>query len=52
MMSPPLDEIRNYFGESVAFYWSFSNYYNKLLILIATLGVLEWVMEYQVGINN
>jgi len=50
MMSPPLDEIRNYFGESVAFYWSFSNYYNKLLILIATLGVLEWVMEYQ-GIN-
>ena len=29
-LSPPLDQIRNYFGESVALYWSFAASYTKL----------------------
>ena len=50
ILSPPLEQIRNYFGESVALYWSFTNMYNKLLLIIAALGVAEFVMEIQ-GVN-
>ena len=49
-LSPPLDEIRNYFGESVALYWSFAGSYTILLILIAIAGLIEYFCECQ-GIN-
>ena len=48
--SPPLDQIRNYFGESVALYWSFAQTYTRLLVIIAALGLLEYTVE-QLGIN-
>ena len=48
--SPPLDQIRNYFGESVALYWSFAQTYTRLLIIIATLGLVEFSLEH-LGIN-
>ena len=50
MLSPPLDQIRGYFGESVALYWSFAQTYTTLLLVIAVLGLLEWGCERQ-GIN-
>lgn len=40
----PIDEIRNYFGESVAFYFSFFEYYTKWLIPLAVIGLLTWFM--------
>ena len=46
-LSPPLDQIRNYFGESVALYWSFAESYTKLLILITVFGIIEWICESQ-----
>lgn len=33
-----LDKIRNYFGDSVAFYFAFLEYYTKSLIPTAVLG--------------
>ena len=48
--SPPLDQIRNYFGESVALYWSFAQTYTRLLVIISTLGLFEFSLE-QLGIN-
>ena len=50
-LSPPLDQIRNYFGESVALYWSFAESYTKLLVLITIFGLIEWFCETQ-GINH
>ena len=48
--SPPLDQIRNYFGESVALYWSFAQTYTRLLVIIAILGLAEYVLEL-CGVN-
>jgi len=50
LFSPPLNAIRNYFGESVALYWSFAETYTRFLALIAILGFVEFYCE-QNGIN-
>jgi len=50
LFDPPLDLVRNYFGESVALYWSFAESYTKFLFLIAFLGFLEFVFEF-FGVN-
>jgi len=50
LFNPPLDQIRNYFGESVALYWSFVETYTRFLALIAILGFAEFLCEYN-GIN-
>lgn len=47
---PPLDQIRNYFGESVALYWSFAESYTKFLFLIAIIGAVEFLFEL-FGVN-
>lgn len=49
-LNPPLDMIRDYFGESVALYWSFTETYTRFLALIAILGFAEFFCEYN-GIN-
>ena len=49
-IDPPLEDIRNYYGESVALYWSFAETYTKFLTLIALLGAAEFVCEYN-GVN-
>ncbi len=33
-----LDKVRNYFGDNVAFYFAFTEYYTKALIPTAILG--------------
>ena len=40
----PIEQIKNYFGESVAFYFSFFEYYTKWLIPLALLGILTWIL--------
>ena len=37
-LNPPLEQIRDYFGENVALYVSFTSFYTKFLIPIALLG--------------
>ena len=49
-LSPPIDQIRDYFGESVALYWSFARAYTRLLVIIAFLGLIEHCVE-QYGVN-
>ena len=44
------DIPRNYFGESVALYWSFAETYTRFLTLVAALGATEFFCEYH-GIN-
>lgn len=44
-INPPLNQIRSYFGESVALYWSFTGSYTKFLFLIAFLGLIEYLCE-------
>lgn len=38
------DRIRNYFGESVAFYFQFFEYYTKALYSFALFGLLVWIL--------
>jgi hypothetical protein len=41
LLSPPVDLIRDYFGENVALYVSFTSFYTSFLIPIAVLGILQ-----------
>ncbi|XP_066945704.1 anoctamin-10 isoform X3 [Macrobrachium rosenbergii] len=43
--SAPFEEIRSYFGESVAMYFSFLGYYTMALGLPAALGLLQLVLS-------
>ena len=38
ILHPPIERIRDYFGENVALYISFTSFYTKFLIPIAILG--------------
>lgn len=40
----PIDRIKDYFGESVAFYFSFFEFYTKFLIPLAMIGLLTWIL--------
>jgi len=42
---PPVDEIRNYFGENVALLVSFTSFYTKFLIPIAILGIIHYCLD-------
>ena len=42
---------RNYFGESVALYWSFAETYTAFLTVIAAIGALEFLAEWQ-GVSS
>jgi hypothetical protein len=39
----PIDEVREYFGEKIAFYFLYLDYYNTWLIISAVLGVLVFI---------
>ena len=41
-----LPGIREYFGEDIAFYFSFMNFYNQYLVYIALIGFVAYVFEY------
>ena len=39
LLAPPVDAIRDYFGENIALYVSFTSFYTRYLIPTAILGV-------------
>lgn len=41
----PIDEIRDYFGESVGMYFSFLGFYTYALIVPTTLGLLQMLLS-------
>ena len=48
VLSPPTRDIRDYFGENVALYYSFVETYTKLLIIISGYGVfLHYVQRWE-----
>ncbi len=42
---PPIDEIRDYFGENIALYVSFSAFYTRFLIPMALLGAAHYALD-------
>jgi hypothetical protein len=41
LLKPPVDQIKDYFGENVALYVSFTAFYTSFLIPIAALGIIQ-----------
>ncbi len=51
IFDPPVQEVRDYFGENVALYVSFSAFYTYFLVPIAAIGVAQFVFDRFLGIN-
>ncbi|XP_076125714.1 anoctamin-10 [Alosa pseudoharengus] len=45
----PLDSIQSYFGGSVAFYFSFLDFYTRALMPMALLGIVLAMMPHEMG---
>ena len=45
IFEPPIEEIRDYFGENVALYFSFMSFYTAFLVPIAIIGISQHVLE-------
>jgi len=43
--SQPLDDIRDYFGEAIGFYFAWLGYYTKWLFFASIFGVLMWINQ-------
>lgn len=42
---PPVDRIRNYFGEEVGFYWAWMTFYTLFLIVPAFAGMALFLLN-------
>ncbi len=51
VFSPPVEDIREYFGENVALYVSFSSFYTAFLIPMAALGLVQFALDRFLGIS-
>ena len=49
MLNQPLDAISEYFGENVAFYFAYLQFYTKWLIIPSIVGVGLFVLQVQAG---
>ena len=45
LLEPPIDEIRNYFGENVALYISFTSYYTAFLVPMSIFGIIHYCLD-------
>ncbi|XP_059081460.1 anoctamin-10-like [Tigriopus californicus] len=45
IFNPPLDDIRDYFGENVALYFSFATFYTYFLMPIALIGIVQFILD-------
>ena len=45
LLDPPINEIRDYFGENMALYISFTSFYTKFLIPMAIFGILHYCLD-------
>jgi len=45
----PLEEIRSYFGEQVAFYFAFLGFYNRSLVIPAIIGLAFFIWQMASG---
>jgi len=45
----PLDDVRNYFGESVAVYFAWLGHYTKWLIYSTIVGIIIFIIQETVG---
>nr|XP_060637837.1 anoctamin-10 [Anolis sagrei ordinatus]XP_060637838.1 anoctamin-10 [Anolis sagrei ordinatus]XP_060637839.1 anoctamin-10 [Anolis sagrei ordinatus]XP_060637840.1 anoctamin-10 [Anolis sagrei ordinatus] len=43
----PLDEIRGYFGETIAFYFAFLEYFTFALIPMAVIGIPYYIFDWE-----
>ena len=44
-MKPPVQAIRDYFGENIALYVSFCAFYTKFLVPVALLGIVHFCLD-------
>lgn len=51
VFDPPIEDIRDYFGENVALYFSFMSFYTAFLVPIAFIGILQWCFEHLLHIK-
>jgi len=49
LLAPPVDAIRDYFGENIALYVSFTSFYTRYLIPTAILGVGQFALDKLLG---
>ncbi|GBM26977.1 Anoctamin-10 [Araneus ventricosus] len=47
--SLPLGDVRNYFGEAVAFYFAFTFYYTCYLLPTAVIGAIQSVISFDIS---
>ncbi len=51
IFKPPLEDIRGYFGENIALYFSFTSFYTAFLVPMALIGVFQLMVDKVWGID-
>ena len=51
VFDPPVEDVRDYFGENVALYVSFSSFYTAFLIPMAAIGLIQFALDRLLGIS-
>jgi anoctamin-8 len=49
ILNQPLDNIAEYFGENIAFYFAFMAFYTRWLVFPSILGVILFIIQIQSG---